>query len=166
MVCAITSIFLWFKNHIYRIIQDLSGSSRTKEVQYLKDNSLLLNTRIQNPKMHSLNQLVDSYLHHDTMPDCPPPDFTIPTDLNDGLENWVEYPMHNVKKPMDVTEDDTIITEVLSSFDILEKDGKPLNILFQNEKCPYENVILPTNKEVLFTIVKTCIIVNWRAYEL
>ncbi len=162
MFLTFCSIFLWFKNHIYLVIQDLNGNTRAKQVQYLKNNSLLLHASIHNQKMESLNQLVEMYLQYDKEVPGTPPDIEFPTDLNGGLEGWVEYPIVNKPNPTEIIEDEIAITEVLSEFDILEKNGEPVDLLYQNEECLYKNVILPTSKNVPFIVVKSCVVVHWR----
>ncbi len=161
----VSAIYQWFSNHIYRIIQDLSGSTRVKQVKYLKDNSMLLNTSICNKKMSSLNQLVEAYLQQDKVQTVTLPDLIIPNDLKEGIQNWSIYPMEPRRNPVD-DEEVIDITQVLSSYDILEKDGEPLEMFKQNRQHPYKNIILPECQGVSFRVVKSCIVVHWRLYDL
>ena len=162
---AFISIYQWFKNHIFQIIQDLTGNTRVKQVQYLRNNSFLLNTRSYNQKMNSLNQLVERYLQHDKVEADTPPDLILPTDLNAGLRDWISYPIGDKVHRAVLEVEESAITEVLSDYDILGKNGEPIGI-FQNKQCPYQKVILPKSKNVSFTVVKSCVVVHWRAYNL
>ncbi len=160
----VSAIYQWFTNHIYHIIQDLTGSTRARQVKYLKDNSMLLNTSICNKKMGSLNQLVEMYLQQDKGQAVPLPDLILPNGLNEGLQSWSIYPIEPRMAP--VNEEETDITQVLSSYDIIEKDGEPLEIFQQDKQYPYKNVILPVCQGASFKVIKSCVVVHWRLYDL
>lgn len=149
------------KHHIYQIIQDINGTSRAKKVQYLKNNSLLLYTGIHTYKMDSLNQLVEMYLQHNKEVTSTSPDIILPTNLSEGMPDWVAYPVRDFVKQTEY-EEELAITEVLSDYDIVEKDGAPIKDLFYNEKSGFDRVILPTKKGMEFTVVKSCLVVHWK----
>lgn len=193
-LCGLSAILLWFRYHIYQIIQDLNGTSRAKQVQYMKNNSLLLYTKINSQKVHNINQLVEAYLHHKTEEIQKPADIIFPTSISQIDAQWSPYSMgektefsgdvnidinqedinqeHINHKHMsevykreayksELAEDDSPITEVLSEYEILAKDGESIEVLFQNQPYLYNRVVLPVKKEVSFAIIKSCVVVHW-----
>lgn len=113
-------------------------------------------------------------MHHKTDEIHNPPDISFPTDLSQENIKWSLYPMGEKTEDLraqnmdpfkelinENPEDDTPITEVLSEYEILAKDGEAIEVLYQNQPCLYNRVVLPVNKEVSFAIVKSCVLVHW-----
>ena len=142
------------------IIQDLNGTSRAKKVLYLKNNSFLY-TSIYNPKLDSLNQLVERYLQHNKEIEGVPPDIELLENTEEGLKNWTLLSVTQ-DTTAEIFEEDLEITEVLSNYDILGRNGESISVSLDQEQCPFDRVILPTQSETLFTVIKSDTVVHWR----
>ena len=112
--------------------------------------------------MDSLNQLVELYLHHEKEDAGTPPEIIFPTDRKEGLQDWALYPLGNIVEHLEFREDETTITEILSDYNIIDKDRVEQDMISSNTSCPYHKVILPKIKNVAFTVVKSCVVVHWR----
>ena len=130
-ILALLAVFLWFRCHIYRIIQDLSGNSRIRQVQHLKNNSMLLGTQVYGNRMDHLNELVDAYLLHDT--------------------TMVEVE----------TDDLSPITEILIAPECMGYNVERIIRGRSSGFTQFGNVILPLKEDVTFKVTRSEVVVNW-----
>ncbi len=166
------AVLLWFRDHIYKVIQDLNGNTRAKQVRYLKNNSVLLHTKVQSHKLENLNELIESYLQdHNEIGDCAPAPIlphslperihTSRVDRHTGNNQQEEQAIYWDTEALNGEEANNPITEVLTDYEVISKDGKTLEGLFYHEKYPFDRVVLPMSKEEAFRMIRSELVVHW-----